>query len=223
MQRLFLLLLVFHFKVYAGFTADITLSNDYLFNGVTQTQKDPALQMGVNYQINQSWYLGAWTSNVDFGTGTDLELDFYTGYAWSLQDGVALDIGVAEYTYHGDGSASDINYTEFYFSASQSGYTAKVFYAPDYAGTGAGHVIVDLSRSWQVHSGWGLNAGVAYSKSLDSEDFTWSEGDSDYLYGFVTASKQLFGFDLSFGLHALNEDSLEGSTFLLAVSRSLEF
>ena len=59
----------------ADWASTVTVASDYMFNGVSQTGNDPALQASLDYAANQGIYLGAWTSNVDFGGETEQELD----------------------------------------------------------------------------------------------------------------------------------------------------
>lgn len=46
---------------------DLTLASDYRTRGISQTQNDPAVQAGVTLAHSSGLYLGAWSSNVDFG------------------------------------------------------------------------------------------------------------------------------------------------------------
>lgn len=71
-------------QVSAEWSGNAALVSDYLFNGITQTQKDPALQLGIDWNNDAGVYAGAWGSNVDFGDDTDTEIDVYAGYALSL-------------------------------------------------------------------------------------------------------------------------------------------
>ncbi|MNO03014.1 putative bacterial protein [compost metagenome] len=45
----------------------LTAASDYRSRGISQTLGDPALQFGATLQHSSGLYLGAWTSNVDFG------------------------------------------------------------------------------------------------------------------------------------------------------------
>ena len=65
--------------VSANWSTTITAASDYTFNGVTQTDNDPAIQASLDYAFDSGVYAGAWASNVDFGGDTNLEWDFYVG------------------------------------------------------------------------------------------------------------------------------------------------
>ena len=51
---------------------DVNLASDYRSRGISQTQNDPALQAGATLTHSSGLYLGAWSSNVNFGTGLKL-------------------------------------------------------------------------------------------------------------------------------------------------------
>jgi len=81
------------------------LTTDYIFRGISQTTDNPAVQASVDatYGI---LYLGAWGSNVDFGSvvpGKDIaniEIDYYGGIR-PMWKGITFDIGGIYYTYPG--------------------------------------------------------------------------------------------------------------------------
>jgi len=87
-------------------TGNIGGVSDYLFRGISQTDQEPALQGGVEYGSADSWYVGAWGSNVSWlsdnsalGTNVSnsLEIDLYAGWRVPLNADWKLDVGL--YTY----------------------------------------------------------------------------------------------------------------------------
>ena len=72
-------------------SANVTLTSDYVFRGVSQTDEDPAIQGGFDLSHDSGFYIGAWASNVDFNEedstdpaaddAADMELDLKVGYA----------------------------------------------------------------------------------------------------------------------------------------------
>ena len=85
-------------------SANVALTTDYVFRGISQTGNDPALQGGFDASWGW-WYGGVWASNVDFGPGdpADLEIDLYTGVKPTWQN-FTFDLGVIFYTYPGVGA-----------------------------------------------------------------------------------------------------------------------
>ena len=79
---------------------NIGVVSDYVFRGASQTDGGPALQGGVDLDM-AGFYVGGWGSNIDFGDGSDAEIDLYGGYRTEVA-GYALDLGAGSYFYVGD-------------------------------------------------------------------------------------------------------------------------
>lgn len=60
-------------------TYNIGVTSNYMARGTTQSMGEPALFSGIDYTNPNGFYAGIWTSNMDFGDGTDREYDVYTG------------------------------------------------------------------------------------------------------------------------------------------------
>ena len=87
------------FPTLADTSITVTGVSDYLFNGVSQTQEDPAIQASFDWAGDTGWYAGVWGSNVDFGEDTNIEFDGYVGYYTALNDVLNLDVGIAPVSY----------------------------------------------------------------------------------------------------------------------------
>lgn len=89
-------------------TGNLGLFSQYIFRGLTQTNREPALQGGFDFAHSSGFYLGTWGSNVSwlrdagaYRAGGSLELDIYGGYKATLGDFTG-DIGTLYYWYPGD-------------------------------------------------------------------------------------------------------------------------
>ena len=96
---------------------NVGLYSQYIFRGLTQTDRKPALQGGVDLTHSSGLYFGMWGSNIswlqdDYGVpgtttkvydkGGNLELDIYGGYRYNFGDtGFGIDIGALQYWYPG--------------------------------------------------------------------------------------------------------------------------
>jgi uncharacterized protein (TIGR02001 family) len=107
---------------------DVTLASDYRTRGISQTQNDPAIQAGVTLAHSSGLYLGAWSSNVDFGGGlkTRQEIDYYAGWLWQATDEVSLDVGYLKYAYPKE---SQFNQSEAYGILSVYGVKLGAYYS----------------------------------------------------------------------------------------------
>jgi len=99
------------------FTYNIGLYSQYIFRGLTQTAKKPALQGGVDYSHSSGLYAGTWGSNINWLTDSgnwhegSLEWDIYGGYKNTFGDtGIGYDVGLLNYVYPGSKTtAGDAN------------------------------------------------------------------------------------------------------------------
>lgn len=151
---------------------NLSVTSDYVFRGITQTDFDPALQGGLDYAFGDSgWYVGAWASNVDFASsdGPDIELDTYVGYGTSLSDEWTVDAHAVRYTYIGEqNSYGNIDYNEFFIGTTYNEMlTFTLAYAPDYANADISSLYFSVGGSWEVGNDFSLNAGVGHSKFSD--------------------------------------------------------
>jgi uncharacterized protein (TIGR02001 family) len=89
-------------------SANVGLYSQYIFRGLTQTNADPALQGGFDYEHASGFYAGTWGSNISWlsddqvYTSSSLELDFYGGYQGDIgKTGFGYDVGLLYYAYPG--------------------------------------------------------------------------------------------------------------------------
>jgi uncharacterized protein (TIGR02001 family) len=121
-------------------TANITITNDYRYRGISQSNFLPAIQGGFDYAHESGFYIGNWNSSISwlsdyYGNGgggaqsglnvtAPVEMDFYAGFKKELiAPGFASDVGVLQYFYPskgipvGNGTAfANPNTTEVYLA-----------------------------------------------------------------------------------------------------------
>ena len=111
-----------------------TLTSDYRFRGVSQTDEGLAVQGGITISHESGFYVGTWGSNLaGWGTfgGTNMELDLIAGYKFGVGEGT-LDTGLVWYMYPSGADTTD--FAELYAKLSGAvgpvSLTAGVAYAP---------------------------------------------------------------------------------------------
>ena len=157
----------------SNLTWNLALTSDYVFRGISQTDRDPALQGGFDYAFGESgFYVGTWGSNVDFQDrdGPDVEIDFYGGFNHDFNDKWNGDISVIRYTYYGARDVyGDIDYNEYIGKLAWNKIlTLTVGYANDYANLGFSSVYTGLDGSWDLGHDWSFNAGVGHTNFSDN-------------------------------------------------------
>ncbi len=123
------------------FTANLNLTSDYAFRGISLSDEGPALQGSIDWGWEPAGvYAGAWASTVDLEDAS-LEIDFYAGLN-GVKNDFTWDLGAIYYAYPGADSDLDYDYWEL---ALAGGYDFNLFavstalnFSPDYFGeTGA--------------------------------------------------------------------------------------
>jgi uncharacterized protein (TIGR02001 family) len=145
-------------------TGNVTLTTDYVWRNVSQSNYDAAIQGGIDVTVSNGFYVGTWASSIDFNDASDanIEVDLYGGYRFDL-GGVAADVGVIYYAYP---DTDDINFTEIY------GKLSKTFDAVTLGG----------SLNWDPDNETTYaDASIAFAVS---PEFSLSAGYGAYLEGF---------------------------------------
>lgn len=179
--------------------------SDYLFRGLSQTSQDPALQAGLEYGSADSWYVGAWGSNISwlsdlsspgFEVSSSVEIDVYAGWRIPLNDQWKLDVGVYTYYYPGDyyRGFTRPNTTEIYIGVSywiaSLKYSHSLTNAFGFADSRNSDYL-DLSANWEFTPSWVLNGHVGHQRidGFDDADYTdWKIGVTrNFASGFSVA------------------------------------
>jgi len=105
-------------------SANVTITNDYKYRGISQTNGQPAVQGGFDYAHESGFYIGNWNSTISWignqnsGVSAPVEMDFYGGIKKELIGaGFATDFGVLQYYYPVKGNLGvNPNTTELYLA-----------------------------------------------------------------------------------------------------------
>ena len=190
-------------KSESNLTWNLALTSDYVFRGISQNNRKPALQGGFDYAFGDSgWYIGTWGSNIDFqdSNGPDVEIDFYGGFNHDFSDKWNGDISVIRYTYYGARDVyGSVDYNEFIGKlAWNKMLTFTVGYANDYANAGFDQLYTGLDGSWDLGNDWSFSAGVGHTSFGDNNGSynDWLLGVSKQ-FGPVQATLNYFDTNIS--------------------------
>jgi len=142
------------------FSSTITAVSDYDYRGISQTDRNPAIQASLDLGFDSGLHAGAWGSNVDLGAGEDGEVDYYLGYLNEYESGFRRDVGVMFYAYPG---AGELDFPEVYIKLGRRGAGLEVWYSSDCAGTGMDSVYYRATYEWATPSEWVINFWAGYS------------------------------------------------------------
>lgn len=177
----------------------VAVTSNYMFRGFTQSNTDPAVQASVTVAHESGFYAGFWGSSIDFndgfftGNASELEVDIFAGYGFSLGENTALDLNFTYYAYPGSPSALDYEFFEIAATLTHDFGFAKVgvkgAYTPDFFG------VLDESAFW-------LNGTltVPFSEWLSASGnvgYQWLDFNDDYFAYDVglTATYENVSFD----------------------------
>ena len=91
----------------APFTGNFTLASEYIYRGIGQTNRKPAVQGGFDYAHASGLYIGVWGSNISWlsdqpgDISSSIEIDLYGGYKGSFGGDFSYDLGALRYHYPG--------------------------------------------------------------------------------------------------------------------------
>ena len=122
-----------------GLTANAAITTDYVFRGVTQSAKRPAVQGGLDYQFADSGFaVGTWLSSIDFSDGSRLEWDLFANYNFDLGP-IGASVGVVGYVFPGSGNDGPYDFLELRIGLDHDfgilTWSAEAFWAPSLPGS----------------------------------------------------------------------------------------
>lgn len=182
-------------------TGNVGLWSQYVFRGLTQTDKRPALQGGFDYAHASGVYAGLWGSNIswisDFNpaVSASLELDAYLGYKHALADDWSYDLGYLRYNYPGSyHGATKADTDELYAALSWKWLTLKLSYSlgDTFGVAGArGTTYADLSAAIPLPHDLTLNLHAgrqAYRGSVagvSNDQYSYSDWRAELAWAFA--------------------------------------
>jgi uncharacterized protein (TIGR02001 family) len=203
------------------FTGNVGLFSQYIFRGLTQTNRKPAIQGGFDYAHESGFYAGVWASNISwitdsFGVGGSYsgEFDTYLGWKWSLPQDFGIDVGFLRYNYPGTSpnagfpagfGKADTN--ELYVAGSWKWISLKYSYSlGDTFGVkdASGSSYIDLTAAYPIaDSGFTVTGHIGHQKYDGTNNPAWAGSGctqsclnyTDYKLG---VNKEWWG--LNFGL-----------------------
>jgi len=184
----------------AGVTGNASLTSDYRFRGISQTQGAPAFQGGFDYTTKSGFYIGNWNSSVTsevYLQGSGLESDLYAGFKKELGP-VTIDLGAISYFYPEarTGAVPErFDTDEIYVGASAGFFSVRAHQSySNYFGTADSRG----TRYYQVKSDVPVNKSLTLNAAYGRTDVS-NQSTGDYDDWKVGATFTAAGFD--FGAH----------------------
>jgi uncharacterized protein (TIGR02001 family) len=213
---------------FGTFTPTATITSNYIFRGISQSNKSPAVQGNLEwtYGIGQfTPYLGAFASNVRFPgadtTGREpyyaqrVELDLFGGVRYEPIEKLILDVGFISYIYPGQEAdrratasitplAGSPQWNEVYGKVSYDfGLATAVgsfFYTPAFQAAAGSATYLEGGLDIPVPFEFTLSGRVGRQNIQRNVNFGWP----DYTTWNVSLAREIIGFTLAGGYSDTN-------------------
>ena len=214
-------------------TANVSLTNDYRYRGISQSNLQPAIQGGFDYAHPSGFYIGNWNSSISWisdaasasgkSASAPIEMDFYAGYKYEWSKGFTADLGILQYYYPTSGATgftTNPNTTEVYAAQnftfdSVTGYLKFSYAATTLFGfsNSSGSNYTDLTVNYDTGV-WGLtlNAHAGYQYVAGTASGASVSNDSLYSYtDWKLGVTKDFGSGLTLGVAYLGTNAKKGA------------
>lgn len=185
-------------KLDLGISANMAMTSNYVWRGMTQSDDSPAIQCGFDVDY-KGIYAGVWGSNVNFDTKASMEFDAYAGYTNELF-GIGYDLGYIQYAYPNDTKGS--NFGEAYVGLS---YDLEVVEISATASFGVETDDFNADDNYEAS----VSVPLPMDISLDATVGNYVHSGVYYLVGVV---KTFDKFDLSLAYTGMDYDDSQSDT-----------
>jgi len=214
-------------------TANVSLTSDYRYRGISQSNLQPAIQGGFDYAHSSGFYIGNWNSSISWisdaasaagnSTSAPIEMGFYTGFKYEWSKGFTADVGILQYYYPTSGATgftTNPNTTELYAAQNFTFDSVTGHLKFSYAATtlfgfsnSAGSNYTDLTVNFDTGV-WGLtlNAHAGYQYVAGTASGANVSNDSLYSYtDWKLGVTKDFGSGLTLGVAYLGTNAKKGA------------
>jgi uncharacterized protein (TIGR02001 family) len=198
----FMLLLASQCLSAAEFSGYATLKSDYVRRGITQSDGNPAFQLGADVNFENGLFVGLWGSTVDITNGPsrkrNVEVDYYAGYVIDVSESWQFSAGVVAYTYPGQTGNVDYDYEEYSLGGNyEDRIWLEVAYSPDLYNTGLSSTNIDLYAEWPINRVLAIGGGAGY---YDTSNLT----GRTYRYWQLGVTASLRSVDIDLRVHDID-------------------
>ena len=201
-------------------TGNVGFVSDYVFNGISQSYRSPAIQGGFDYAAANGLYVGTWASNISGNqyTNASMEWDMYGGYNGKVSEDLGYQVGLMSVMYPSGKAYNSVpeSYKRWDTSEAILGATWKS---------------LNIKLTYTLTDWYGINnSGFAptmladNSSTADSSDINLGSKGSTYIEANYTYD---IAEGLSLGVHAghqkiQNFSKLDYTDYKLSVTKAYQ-
>ncbi len=205
---------------------NVGVASEYRYRGISQSRKDPAFSLGVDYTNNPTgFYAGTWASTIkwvkDDGGDGNVEWDIYGGKRGEIGGGFTYDVGGLYYYYPSNNlkSVSGVDKSADTFELyGQIGYgPAYLKYShalTDTFATGdSGSYYIDAGVNYPIDETLVLNLHYGHQSFNNNSAFSYNDWKIGLTkdFGIVSGAIAVIGTDAD---HASYSGSAWGNTYV---------
>ena len=200
---------------------NVTLTSDYVFRGISQTDENPSIQGGFDIS-GDLLYAGVWGSNANYD-GASGEFDVYLGLTKDFGP-VSMDFGVIHYDYPGN---SSLNTEDVYLISGFKSFELGIYQttSADWFGEQDAAGTQYIYGAYTLALNETISAGFSYGQTIVSGD---GNDTLDYTDTKTSIAFPLFGTDIelaytttSYDTPASDPGAIADSRFIVSVSKAL--
>jgi len=192
-------------------SANVAVTTDYVFRGISQSDGAPAIQGGVDYAHQSGFAAGVWASSVDDTVGdAGLEIDLYASFSATV-DEFGYSVGFINYRYPGGDTGTSKDASEVYLGGSYRNL-GLTYYIGD---SDLDADYLEFTANFDMDRGVNLGVGLGHTFNDLGEDVT------DFK---IAVSTQIEGLDMELAYTDNDKDNptnAEDSRVFFTVSKSL--
>ncbi len=179
-------------------SANASVTNNYIWRGLTQTTNEPAVQGGIDYAHDSGFYAGTWVSNVQYASDDvySYEHDIYAGYAFEVGE-VSVDVGYLYYNYDEE---AEFDFGEVYVQLGWKGFGVGAWVLTNTEADEIGNQDFDAGEAYYISVDYAFEIGngieIGLHGGYHDGDFqeAFNGTDGDYYDYNISLSKGGFGF-----------------------------
>ena len=198
------------------FSGVATLTSEYIYRGLTMSDGDPALQLGLDYLHDTGLFVGVWASTIDIRSAMgerDTELDYYGGYHYESESPFTATVTLLRYSYPGHTGTHSYDYNEVLVGATwRERYSIELGYTSNLYG------LDRIARHWELRSEWPVANAWVVGAALGGNDMS-DAGVSRYLHWDIGASARFSR--LTFDLRWYDNEQPDGFSALSSADSQL--
>lgn len=202
----------------AALSVGIYFASDYVYRGVSQSQRHAVWQADLEYGAETGGYVGAFASRVDYtpagvpDDGVTTELSYRAGWRLALPRSLSIDASLQRVTYPGADAGGLYDYSEASVALGMGDHFAlRTMYSPDYFGFDGYVMDHGLDFTWdRERYGIAASAGYFDQTDLSGEGYGYLEASAWRMAGPV---KLEIGWSRTFGYSEALEE-VNGAAYL---------